>query len=399
MRIHRSWLIGGSAILGVYLIALLLFVASQASAQSRHILWNTGVNQWNCRLDIDQAGRVVAFGQYESLKVFSPDGRKLWSYKDPDNSSGMTAHAIANMADGSMLLLTDDDPFPNYGMPGQQWTAASKQEIVHLDKDGNVLATLTPGFRFNSAAGISVFGDLIVVADSSGKLRAIDMSGQQQWQSSVPAGLQRISWPLRGLLVLDVNTVSGKGDLSLVDEQGSLLWQFPLPGDYGNSLSVIGDRICYVDGIGELRCLNADGKELWKFQPLNADGSASAFPILGISSLQHFYPGMERPGTVQRGSNGGIALIDVSGRLFRLDENGQQLSAIDLELNYGSGAAIDLDRGRVVACDGGGLRIFDLAGKLLKSNAYIESSQVPLLDSNSGQAYVLDRGSLFCVEY
>ncbi|MCB1219258.1 MAG: PQQ-binding-like beta-propeller repeat protein [Planctomycetales bacterium] len=398
MRGIPRWLSISVVLFAAYLLALGVFVSRQLSVQSRHIVWTKQLASWNfgkTRLLSD--GRLLVQDYSGMQLVFSPAGEKLYEVQGPSYGNAESEGLYRELPNGEAYIVTEgplNQQHTGGGMANVVITSSGTPEITRIDADGRELARIKPGFVFDSNTGLLPIEGQIVLSDASRQIQAVDESGNTAWQCTTTVGQLLLPGPDSGMLSADVNSISQTAELALIDKAGQQLWLKPLPGDFGSSLLCDGERIYYVDNSGDIRCLDADGNELWQFA-----GNGSVFAHDGPFSLSSRGPWMDNAEVLQLTADGRLAAMDEEGGLHLLDCRSGADSVVNLPYNYSRKLAVDTQRGRIVSISDEGLEVFDMQGRRLSNNSFIRGRGRPVLDTERSQGYVYDNGRLSCFSY
>ncbi|MCB1187591.1 PQQ-binding-like beta-propeller repeat protein [bacterium] len=397
MRGIPRWLSISVVLFTAYLLALGVFVSRQLSVQSRHIVWTKqlGITSFGkTRLLSD--GRLLVQDYSGMQQVYSPAGDKLYEVQGPSYGNADWEGLYRELPGGEAYIVTEgplNQTRKGKGLANVVITSSGTPEIVHIDAQGKELARIKPGFVFDSDTGLLPVEGQIVLSDASRQIQAVDETGSTVWQCTSTVGELLLPGPDGGMLSANVNTISQTAELALIDSGGKQLWLRPLPGDFGSSLLCDGERIYYVDNSGDIRCLDSDGNELWKYD------YSTGFSHDGPSALSMRGPWMNYVEVLQLTADGRLAAMDGEGSLHLLDCKSGAASVVKLPYNYSVRLAVDTARGRIVSIGDGGLEVFDMQGRRLNSNSFLRGSARPVLDTTRGQGYVYDNGRLNCFSY
>ena len=396
LRSWKFWLTLSAVLFAVYCAALVLFVSGQSRVQRRHMLWSSNHNQRAVSgLQLKADGNILVTESAGGLHELDSTGRELWQTDTIGNLSGYTQGDACLLPDDSVLLIDNGASItPQFGGGTQVVVGGSSPvSLRHFDNQGRELNQITPSFSIDPAKGMLIVDGTVVLADRSGQLHGIDGSGSELWSSSAQAGLLQIEGPDAGILLLDVNSINGAGELALLNgADGTELWRITLPGDFGSSLKCAGKQIYYVDGLGDIRCLDETGAELWTFQ------DAGSFQVFGIQTLQYASAWNYLTEAICVAQDGTLAALSGNGDLYLLDTLGQELASFRLTDSDGW-LALDSQRQRVVHGSYSGYYVYDFSGKLLRRNPLLRVSQRIVLDEDAGHAYLTDGLTLYCMEY
>lgn len=389
MRTWKLWLGFFVLVFCAYVFTLMLYVKRQSAAQIEHVLWSTRLEQWSqAGMQLSAAGNILITDNNGGLRMLDSAGRELW--KTDHDGYGYTWMDTAIMQDGSVLLM---DSGNNFNSRNPQ-SVGGVPYLRHFDNSGQELARITPAFSINPTNGLLLLGDTIVLTDGNDELRGIDSTGNELWNSRMPAGHLRIPGPDGGMLVMAFNSISQAGELALLDSQGAEQWRLTLPGGYGSSLQLFDSGIWYVDDAGDLRQLDTNGVE----QAGSPQSGQGAYSVFGNQGMLYMGQAYDLPSFLAMDKQGNVAKLENTGEISLKDAGGAELARVSV--GYGS-LYISLDgvRQRLIVVNYNGVYVYDYDGKLLKSNRRIHSYQSPLVDLDAGQLYVIDSNYLYCIGY